>query len=378
MHIRGIARYIVDRMVSRTRELSQGRNVGSIGLVNEEGHISHMTPMVDGGLGGIPLRSLLAKITRMEHRSLIEGMQQLPSNAVFLTTRPGKTGLITDVSGVDFFGIPIVSIGVKEQGAAGVGLIYPKAEFFDLSTESERLNLETLTVNTMDAEKEVLRRSHQMELQYLEVGEELPVVEMPEAPAVEEASDRQEWNIPRKTVMALDRELAEELIRRSVEIGQGREVATMGRVDGEGRVVAWGEIVAGGIGFVPSRLLASSAVDIKGRSLRYIYSEMVSPDAVIVHTHPGGTGVMHIGDAHAGPGSWGRPIIAIGHDKDGYIRGATVIEATDDLFRLADEEEHLNIKFFGAETPEEEAEIRNRKFGIAQDYTGLCKPIEIN
>ena len=86
---------------------------------------------------------------------------------------------------------------------------------------------------------------------------------------------------------------------------------------------------------------------------------------------------MHVGDAHAGPGTWGRPIIAIGHDKEGQIRGATVIEVTDKLFDLADEDEMLSSKYFETKTPEEEAEIRNRKLGIAQDYTSLCKPIEI-
>lgn len=87
---------------------------------------------------------------------------------------------------------------------------------------------------------------------------------------------------------------------------------------------------------------------------------------------------MHIGDATAGPGTWGRPIIAIGHDRDGKVRGATVVEVSDKLFSLADEDERLSLEFFDANTPEAEAEIRNRKFGIAQEYTSLCKPIEIN
>jgi hypothetical protein len=163
-----------------------------------------------------------------------------------------------------------------------------------------------------------------------------------------------------------------------MEIGQGREVAALGIVNDIGVVKPKGEIVLGGMGFVPSRLLASSLVDITDKSLQTIYSEYIPEEAVIVHTHPGGTGVMHIGDAHAGPGTWGRPIIAIGHDKEGQILGATVVEVTDQLFDLADEDEMLNLKFFEAKTPDEEAEIRNRKFGIAQDYTGLCNPIEIS
>ena len=55
-----------------------------------------------------------------------------------------------------------------------------------------------------------------------------------------------------------------------------------------------------------------------------------------------------------------------------------MIETTHQLFDLADEDERLNLEFFEAETPDTEAEIRNRKFAIAQEYTGLCKTIEIN
>ena len=84
-----------------------------------------------------------------------------------------------------------------------------------------------------------------------------------------------------------------------------------------------------------------------------------------------------MGDANAGPGSWGRPIVAIGHDNAGRMRGATVIEAVHEVYDFADEDEELGLKFFDAETPEEESEIRNRKFGVAQEYTNLCKPIEI-
>lgn len=184
-------------------------------------------------------------------------------------------------------------------------------------------------------------------------------------------------DIPRIKINAIDKGLARDLVDRSMEVGQGREVAMMGRIE-DGRVVSQGQIVEGGIGFVPSRLLASSAVDISQKSLRKIYSELVPEDAVIVHTHPGGTGVMHIGDANAGPGTWGRAIVAIGHDAKGKIRGATVVESGDKLYQLADEDEQLGLQFFQAETPEREAEIRNRKFGIAQEYTGLCKPIQIN
>jgi hypothetical protein len=376
MRVKGICREIVDKMVQRTRDLSQGRNVGSIGIIDAKGYLSSMVEPVDGGLGGIPFRSLLDKVADMNEKSIVEGMKQLPENAVYITTRPGKTGLITDVSAVDFLGIPIVCIGVKADGAAGVGIVYPKSEYFDLATESEKLNLATLETNTMDAEKDVLRRSHQLELRYLEVGEELPIVNRKTKPLTYHR--RKTENIPQMVIHGIDAKMAGALVNRSMEIGQGREVAAIGLVDEKGWVSPWGDIVAGGIGYVPARLMASSAFTINGKSLRCIYGKYMDPRAVIVHTHPGGTGIMHIGDANAGPGSWGRPIIAIGHDKEGEIKGATVLEPTISLFRLADEEEKLNLQFFSADTPEEEANIRNRKFAIAQEYTGLCKSIEIN
>lgn len=377
MQVKGIAQYIVDKMVKRTAELSQGRNVGAFGFVDERGFISSCSEMVDGGLSGIPLRILLSKLVDMNGKSILEGFKHLPSNTVFITTRPGKTGLITDVSGVDFFNMPIISIGVKNQGLAGVGIIYPEAEHFDLATRAEELNLATLTTKTMAEEKEILRQNNELGLRYLDVGQELEVVELPKVQPVKQIPLSAEWKLPRIPVHALDKNLAEELVAKSMEIGQGREVAVLGVVNEEGTVTAQGKIVCGGIGFVPARLLASSGVDITGKSLLSIYSDYIPKNAVIVHTHPGGTGVMHIGDASAGPSTWGRPIIAIGHDKDGTIRGATVIEVSDQLFELADEDEQLNLKFFEAKTPEEEAEIRNRKFGIAQDYTSLCKAIEL-
>ncbi|GAW91046.1 peptidase S7 [Calderihabitans maritimus] len=377
MRIKGIAGYIVDALVERTNQLGQGRNAGAIGLVNEDGYIDRCTELVDGGLTGIPLRMLLDQVTSMKNRPIIEGLEQLPANAVFLMTRPGKTGLITEVSGIDLFNLPIVNIGVKEEGMAGIGIIYPRAEFFDLATEAEQIGLSTLASKTMEEEKEVLRRSNELNLRFLEVGEKLPVVNLQQQSFYQNGGTGGEWSLPRLEIKNVDRKLAEKLVENSMEVGQGREVAVIGKVDEYGRVLSQGKMVAGGIGYVPSRLLASSAVDISGKSLREIYSRLIDPKAVIVHTHPGGTGIMHIGDANAGPGTWGRPIIAIGHDQKGEITGASVIESSDRLFALADEDELLSLKFFDARTPQEEAEIRNRKFGIAQEYTDLCKPIEI-
>ncbi|HHX49949.1 MAG TPA: peptidase S7 [Clostridia bacterium] len=376
--IKGIARYLVDRLVERTLGLSQGRNVGCFAFVDEDGYIAAHGELVDGGLNGIPLRIMLGKVTSIEGKSLIEGLKQLPDHTVFISSRPGKTGLITDVSGVDFFNLPLVNIGVKNRGLAGVGIIYPKPEYYDLSTKSEELSLQTLTTGTMEEEKEVLRQTNELGFRYLDVGEELEIVDLPEMPAVKTGFNGKDWSLPRRQVTSLDGGFAQQLVKKSMEIGQGREVAGIGVLDDEGIVRPKGRIVAGGIGFVPARLMASSAVDITGKSLREIYGELVDPQAIIVHTHPGGTGVMHVGDAQAGPGTWGRPIIAVGHSKDGRITGATVIETTHQLFDLADEDERLNLEFFEAETPDTEAEIRNRKFAIAQEYTGLCKTIEIN
>lgn len=374
MQIKGISKAIVEKLLARTRELSQGRNVGCFGLVDKEGYVCQITDTVDGGLSGLPLRYLLAKIVPMGDKSMIEGIQCLPENAVVISTRPGRTGLITDVGGVDFFNLPIISIGVKEEQVAGVGIIYPENRFFDLSTESENIDLESLATHTMDEEKEVLRKGAKLTLNYLELSNPLAIVDRPEQPDAEIKC--QEWQMQRQTVKAIDRKLAEAMVAKSMEVGQGREVAMIAKVE-EGKAVAHGKLIVGGMGYVPSRLLASSAVDVTSKSLREIYSEYLPPNAIIVHTHPGGTGVMHMGDANAGPGTWGRPIIAIGHDKDGQVRGATAIEVVDRLFELNDEDERLGQEFFRAKSPDEESDIRNRKFGIAQEFTNLCKEIEI-
>lgn len=376
MVVKGIARFIVDQLVQKTNKLGEGRGVGCFGFVNGEGMISSISPVVAGGVNGLPLRMLLSKLTPVKGRCTLEGLQSLPDNIVLILTRPGRTGLITDVGGIDFFNIPIVAIGVKEMRAVGVGVIHPETRHFDLATENEKLDLDTLKAMSIDEERDVLRRSNELGLQFLELSTELPVVDIPEAEPPENTHVR-EWRLPRFEVKSLDKSLAKELVARSIEVGQGREVAAIGEADKEGRVMPAGKVVAGGMGYVPSRLLASSVVKVDGKPLREIYAGMVSPRAVVVHTHPGGSGVMHIGDAQAVPATWGRPIIAIGHDKDGTINGATVISVTDPLFDLADEDEVLSQQFFEAKTPEAEAEVRNRKFGIAQEYTNLCKQIEI-
>ncbi len=378
MEIRGIAKYIVNDMIKRTNELSQGRNAGCFGLVNRDGIIDRTTEISDGGLSGMPLRQQLNNIISMTNKCLLEGLEHLPDNAVLITTRPGHTGLITDVNGVDFFNLPLVAIGIKQENLAGVGLIYPRPEFFDLATETEQIDLRILAAKTMEEEKEIMRRSTEMSLKFLELSTVIPLADIPEQPRLtKEDFTKPDWKLPRLGVNSISEELARQLVDKSMEVGQGREVAMMAKIDNNGHVVAEGNMVVGGIGYVPSRLLAASCVDIKGKSLRQIYAREIPENAVIVHTHPGGTGVMHIGDANAGPGTWGRPIIAIGHDSSGKVRGATVIATVEQIFSLAEEDERLGQKFFEAKTPAEESEIRNRKFGVAQEYTNLCKPIEI-
>lgn len=375
LKIKGISQELVDALVERTNSLSQGRNAGCIGFVNGDGVIDEACEIVDGGISGLPLRQLLDKITAMEGLSVVEGMAHLPVNAVVVTTRPGHTGLITDVSGVDFFNLPVVSIGVKHGEMAGAGVVYPEGRLFDLATQAELVDIRSLAANSMEEEKEVLRSGMELTKSYLEISQDLTVMNL-QSKSFHKRNSEPMFTIPKLQVKSISQELAEELVNRSMTVGQGREVATIAVIK-DGHVEPRGKVVDGGMGYVPSRLLASSGVNITGKSLRQLYTEDIAQDAVIVHTHPGGTGVMHMGDANAGPGTWGRPIIAIGHDKDGQVKGATVIEATDRLHSLADEDEALGQQFFTADTPEQEADIRNRKFGIAQEYTSLCKPIEI-
>ncbi|GAW31782.1 peptidase S7 [Carboxydocella sp. JDF658] len=376
MKVQGIAKAIVDKLLETSNRLGQGRNCGVFGLVNEQGIIDCITPLVEGGISGLPLRQLLKYICNMEGRPVIEGLMSLPDNAVFIITRPGKSGLITDVSGINFFGCSVVAIGIKHKRVAGIGYIDVRPDYFDLGTKAERVDLDILAADNMNEERRVLQASNELAQRFLYLSEPVSVVETELKPWPGPFC-QQNWQLQRFEVNTIAKELAQELVVKSTEVGQGREVAVIGIVDEKGHVTGMGKPVVGGMGYIPSRLIASSAVDISGRSLKEIYAKLVPENAVFVHTHPGGTGVMHMGDAMAGPGTWGRPIIAIGHDQDGNIKGATVIEVREEIFRLADEDEKISQEFFQAETPEAEAEIRNRKFGIAQEFTALCKAIEL-
>ncbi|WP_027339993.1 hypothetical protein [Halonatronum saccharophilum] len=375
MKVKGIGKFVVDRLVERSNHLSQGRPAGAIGFLNDEGYIDALTDLVDGGISGLPYRKMLSKLVKVEGESLLEIINQLPDNAVIITTNPGKTGIIVGTGGLDIFNLPLVSIGVKMGKAAGVGLIYPQKKLFDLSTSSENIQLKRLTANTMEEERDILRESFNLQLNYLDVCEELEVVDIEERD-VELSLVKSDWEIPTVEVDSIDEGFAKRLVDKSTQVEQGREVAAIGEVK-DGHIVQKGEIVVGGMGYVPSRMLASSYTDISGLSLKEAYTEVIPNNVVIVHTHPGGTGVMHMGDAMAGPGTWGRPVVAIGHDKDGNIRGATVIELRPEVANLADEYEEVGQRYYLAQTPEEETEIRKRRFGIAQEYTDLCKPIEM-
>jgi len=376
MNVSGICRSIVEDLKARTVELSQGRAAGCIGLVNEQGYVSQRMNIVDGGVTSLPLRKILSTVASISGLSLLEAINLLPPNAVFISTQPGHTGLITGIGVVDMLHMPMVNIGVKGDEVCGVGISFPEKHFFNLATESEMIELETLRAKTIDEEKAIIRRAAQLNLQYLDVGHELAVVNEPISDN-KDSIEKSNWRLPRIKIYSISADIADKLVATSQKVGQGVEVATIGEVDATGHVTGKGEIVIGGMGAVPPRLLASSVCVVKNKSLYEIWLHDIPANAVILHTHPGGTGVMHAGDASAGPYTWGRPIIAIGHDKEGRIRGATVIELNDALIELGDESEELDCAFFSAQTPQEEANIRNLMFGVSQQYTNLCNPIEI-
>ena len=82
-------------------------------------------------------------------------------------------------------------------------------------------------------------------------------------------------------------------------------------------------------------------------------------------------------DAMAGPGMWGRAIVAVGHDEKGDIKGVMMIKMQDRLFELADENEYLERQFFKVQKPEEEVKLRKRRYKIAQEFTDLCDQLEL-
>lgn len=375
--VKGIAEEIINVLVDRSNLLRQGRSVGAFGLVNEEGYVDRLSAIVDGGINGLPFRQLLSKVVSVEGLSLVESIELIPEGTVVISTSPGKAGLIVSTGGINIFNIPIIDIGIKGGSPVGVGILYPEDHLFDLSTRSERIQIDLLEAKSIHEEREMLRDSARLRLTYLDISQELPVVDTPLKKGEIRFNGEARNLFPRRKVLSLGREVAQEMIEISLSVEQGREVACFGSIDDKGHVTKVGEMVIGGMGYVPSRLLASSITSIHGLSLREVYVKKIPSNVAIVHTHSGGTGVMHMGDAMAGPGTWGRSIIAIGHDKDGTIKGATAIEVRPEVQNLADEHEELGQRFYEVDSPEEEATLRKRQFGIAQEYTDLCQTIEI-
>lgn len=377
LKIKGIARKLIDCLVARSNKLGQGRSIGLLAFIDKQGYISTYSEMVDGGLAGLPFRMMLSAVLNDTTGSLLELINRLPENAVIISTSPGKTGIIISTGGINIFDRPIIKIGIKNKCAVGVGVLYPDKSLFKLASESEKVQLESLSALTMEEERKALRHSTELRLAYLDISAELPVVDISIKKYNKNKISQTDWLLPRLIVKGIKRDFAKMLVNKSINIDQGREVAAVGILNDKGYVEQAGELIVGGMGFVPSRLLLSGYTDIRDISLREAYTNKIPAEAVIVHTHPGGTGVMHMGDAMAGPGTWGRPIIAIGHDKDGIIKGATVIEFTSKLNSLADKYEMIQQEFYQAGNPTDETRLRKQKYEIAQKFTELCKEIKI-
>ncbi len=374
--IKGIAKDIVMKVEERSNKLGQGRNVGLIGFIDEEGYVSSHGSIIDGGLSGLPLRILLSTVIDNHTGSLLDLINQLPENAVYISTAPGKTGIITNTGGINIFDLPIIKIGIKNNQAVGAGILYPEKKLFELASHSEKIQLKNLAANSMEEEREALRELAELRLQYLDISGEIPFLDIPTDNIPVSVSNKKQTNTD-LDIKGLKKSFAERLVSKSNKIEQGREVAAIGLVNNQGFIEQAGDIVVGGMGYVPSRMLVSGFKDISGISLRKTYTEIIPKEAVIVHTHPGGTGVMHMGDAMAGPGTWGRSIVAIGHDQEGNIKGATIVNYSEKLSQLINEYEEVDQLFFKAETQAEESEIRKRRYQIAQEFTDLCMELEI-
>jgi hypothetical protein len=373
MEIKGIATSIVDRLVDKTVELGQGRIAGLIGFINSEGYIDSASEMVFGE--GVSLRKVLSKISTEDNLTLFELINLLPENAVLVKTDPGSTGIIEHPTGVDLLNIPIVKIGVKMGRKSGIGVVYPDGRIFDLISHEEDLELKKLMVETMEEEHALVQEIYNLGHDFLEFYQKLPEVDIPER-VFDLNKIKASLRVDTIEINSIDEALVEELVKRSMEIEQGVEVGTIAKVV-DGHVIKAGEIVIGGIGYVPSRKLSSSYTNITGISTFEVYSKKIPLETVIVHTHPGGTGVMHSGDAENGPDLFGRPIIAIGHDQKGKIKGATVIEVSSKIAKLDEEYSYANDMYSEAETVDEEIKYRNMMHDIDKEYTKLSKAIKI-
>ncbi|WP_027339118.1 hypothetical protein [Halonatronum saccharophilum] len=374
MKVRGISVDIVDKLVAKTIEMGQGRLAGSIGLVNKDGYIDTITELAFGE--DLSLRSILLKYSDFKESPVFELINSLPPNAIIIETNPGRTGVISYPGLIDLLDIPMVRIGVKREKKAQVGIAYPDSRLFNLFTKEENLQLDKLWANTMEEEHSVLEQICDLNYEFLAFYQSLEEVEIPSFEIKAKSIDKVGIKAQYSKVESISKELVDSLVQRSIEVEQGVEVGTIAKLV-DGHIIPAGRIVTGGMGYLPSRKLASSYIASNEYSLREIYAKKIPLDTVIVHTHPGGTGVMHSGDAINGPDIFGRPIIAIGHNKDGKVKGATVIETTTKLAQLDKEYEQANNRYNDAQSPEEEIKYRNRLHDIDKEYTNLSKPIKI-
>ncbi len=375
MKIRAIAESLVNDLIKRSNELGQGRKTAAIGYADKDGVVNRHSSFIEGGVSGIPHRVMMGKIDPREHASLLEMINSLPDSAVYVVTDPGQTGLITSTSAINLLNLPIIKIGIKHGERAGIGILHPGRKHFRLTTRNEKLKMESLAASTMEEEKEALRKVNRLKLKFLDISQ---VLESFPVEAEQENRSRDDlYSISRQPLESLAGEFARELVDKSLNTEPGREVAAYGRIDENGHITRSSEMIVGGMGYIPSRLLASAYEDIEGLSLREFYTDIIPENTAIVHTHPGGSGVMHMSDAMAGPGTWGRPIVAVGHDRNGNIKGVTAIRKSDSLFELADENEKLEQEFFQVENPEAEAKLRKRRYRIAQKFTDLCRELEL-
>lgn len=375
--IKGISQVIVNILLERSNKLGQGRSVGVLGFVDKQGIISSYAKVVNGGQSSLPFNKLLATVLGEKSSPLLEKINCLADNTVIISTAPGKTGVIISTGGINIFDLPVVKIGIKHKKAVGVGILYPESKLFTLASISEKEQLNSLAAINMEEERQAMRSLTELRLQYLDISKELPILDIPakEGDILNKVNEKR--ILPEYGVKSLDKNFAQRLVDKSIEVEQGREVAAFGIIDKKGHVKQASELVVGGMGYVPARMLVSSYQDISTISLRQAYTNIIPLNAVIVHTHPGGTGVMHMGDAMAGPGTWGRPIVAIGHNELGQVKGATVIEFSSKISTLNNEYETIEEEFFMVESSEEEAKLRKRKYEIAQEFTDFCQEIII-
>jgi len=176
--VKGIAEEIVNRLVERSNQLGEGRSVGTIAYLDKDGYISSYNKIINGGLSGLPYRLLLSEVSEKKCCSLLEMINQLPENAVIISTDPGESGIIVNTGGINIFNLPVIKVGVKNGSAVGVGILYPEKKNFNLATKSEKAQLDSLTAMSMEAEREALKISTQIKLKYLHISGELPIVSL--------------------------------------------------------------------------------------------------------------------------------------------------------------------------------------------------------